>query len=430
MLLSNIVSLARIFNTIINKIEYSFFTFPGGKRDEELILPINDSLSGTLSTDQMCAKTTIAASPQFKENKIWLNGKEETFDNPRLLNCLKERKLFMNDIDTPTYFTLQTIVTDDLILILVKKRAKTMSNNVTNEMVDWNIHVCSENNFPTAAGLASSAAGYACFVYTLASLYKIEGSEISSIARQGSGSACRSIFGGFVQWNMGELVDGSDSVAVQVVPSTHWKEMHVLILVVNDAKKKTSSTGGMSRSVRTSDLLKYRAERCVPDRMDEIREAIESRNFTKFAEITMKDSNQFHAVCLDTYPPCVYMNDVSHAIVNLVHQFNAAHGDVRVAYTFDAGPNACLYLLETEVPKIVSLINQVFPNDDGKNVEYIKGIPVDLENVYTDDEVLNKIYREPVGRNLLKYIIHTKIGEGPKQLDSIESLLNENGFPK
>lgn len=64
----------------------------GGKRDESLILPLNDSLSGTLSTDQMCSKTTIAASPNFKENRIWLNGKEESFENPRLLNCLKECK--------------------------------------------------------------------------------------------------------------------------------------------------------------------------------------------------------------------------------------------------------------------------------------------------------------------------------------------------
>lgn len=59
------------------------------------------------------------------------------------------------------------------------------------------MHICSENNFPTAAGLASSAAGYACLVYALASLYEIEG-DITTIARRGSGSACRSILGGWV----------------------------------------------------------------------------------------------------------------------------------------------------------------------------------------------------------------------------------------
>lgn len=64
--------------------------------------------------------------------------------------------------------------------------------------LNWNILICSENNFPTAAGLASSAAGYACLVSALAALYNIQG-DISSIARRGSGSACRSIYGGWVR---------------------------------------------------------------------------------------------------------------------------------------------------------------------------------------------------------------------------------------
>lgn len=101
-------------------------------------------------------------------------------------------------------------------------------------------------------------------VYTLACLYGIENEEISSIARQGSGSACRSLHSGFVQWQKGEHPDGSDSVAVQLVPHDFWPEMRIIVLVVNDARKKTSSTGGMSTSVKTSKLLKYRVEECVP----------------------------------------------------------------------------------------------------------------------------------------------------------------------
>lgn len=65
------------------------------------------------------------------------------------------------------------------------------------EILKWNLHICSVNNFPTAAGLASSASGYACLVYALSQLYQIKG-DISSIARLGSGSACRSVFGGWV----------------------------------------------------------------------------------------------------------------------------------------------------------------------------------------------------------------------------------------
>lgn len=71
----------------------------------------------------------------------------------------------------------------------------------------------------------------------------------------GSGSACRSMYGGFVAWEMGSLPDGSDSKAVQIAPETHWPEIQILILVVNDQKKETSSTGGMETSVKTSKLL-------------------------------------------------------------------------------------------------------------------------------------------------------------------------------
>lgn len=192
-----------------------------------------------------------------------MNGKEESFENERIQRCLKE----------------------------IKERAAE-SNSCSSELLEWKIHVQSENNFPTAAGLASSASGYACLVYSLAELYGLKKKEISDIARLGSGSACRSIYGGFVQWLKGVQIDGKDSIAVQIAPASHWPDLHVLILVVNDAKKKIGSTSGMARSVVTSELIKYRVEKCVPQRIHSITQAIKDRDFSKFAEVTMKDSNQ------------------------------------------------------------------------------------------------------------------------------------------
>lgn len=193
------------------------------------------------------------------------------------------------------------------------------------------MHICSENNFPTAAGLASSAAGYACFVYTLASLYGLKNEELTGIARLGSGSACRSIYGGFVQWQKGEKHDGTDSIAIQIAPASHWPEMHVLILVVSDERKKVGSTVGMRLAIETSELLKYRRDVCVPRHVEAITRAILERDFPTFGEITIKESNQFHAICLDTYPPCVYMNEQSHSIARFIHKYNDKAGAVRVS---------------------------------------------------------------------------------------------------
>jgi len=305
-----------------------------GKRNEELILPLNDSISVSLCMDQMCAKTTVMASPTFTENRMWLNGKEESFDNPRLTGCLEE------------------------VLKRLKEESKTKP--ALEEKLNWKVHVCSKNNFPTAAGLASSAAGYACLAYSLGQVFGVSG-DMSKVARLGSGSACRSVFGGFVQWLKGSQDDGSDSYAVQLAPASHWPTLRILVLVVNGGKKKTGSTIAMQRSVKTSDLLKHRVSHSIPRRTQDMIKAIENKDFETFAEITMKESNQMHSVTLDTYPPTVYLTDVSHAIIDLVHLYNKLKGATKVAYTFDAGPNACLFLEEADVPEVLALIKNNFP---------------------------------------------------------------------
>ncbi len=155
--------------------------------------------------------------------------------------------------------------------------------------------------------------------------------DLSALARRGSGSACRSVYGGFVAWNKGKAEDGSDSVAEQLWPREHWPQLKVLILVAGDGRKKVPSSKGMKLSVQTSELLQHRINDCVPRRMEEMKAAIGKREFGKFAELTMRDSNQLHAVCLDTTPPCVYMNDVSHAVQEMVHQLNQKAGRTLVS---------------------------------------------------------------------------------------------------
>nr|XP_050847794.1 diphosphomevalonate decarboxylase isoform X1 [Vespula vulgaris] len=365
-----------------------------GKRDENLLLPINDSISVSLDTEQLCAKTTVMMSQHFKEDCIWLNGNKENINNPRLQKCLTE----------------------------VRKRAK-----LTNELMDWKLHICSENNFPTGSGLASSAAGYACLALALAKLYKIEG-DISTIARVGSGSACRSTIGGFVRWHMGSCENGDDSIAKQIAPASYWPEMRILILVINDQKKKLSSAVGMKRTVDTSELLHYRAKYVVPERTEKIQTAIMNKDFSTFAELTMKDSNQLHAVCLDSYPPIIYMNDISFAIINLIHSYNTVVNDIKVAYTYDAGSNAILYLLEKDMPQLVAILDHYFPPDNNNLDSYKRGIPIETKQLSQD--LLEKIDNKVQEPGKIKYMIHTTVGDGPKYLESPKDhLLNDQGLP-
>ncbi|KAM5138579.1 diphosphomevalonate decarboxylase [Mantella aurantiaca] len=374
-----------------------------GKRDEDLILPINSSLSVTLHTDQLKTTTTIITDRDFTADRIWLNGKEEDIHQPRLQRCLREIRRLAR-----------------------KRRSHDTKDDGVSRILNDKIHICSVNNFPTAAGLASSAAGYACLVYSLARLYGVE-AELSGVARQGSGSACRSMYGGFVQWVMGDQEDGRDSLAQQVEAESHWPELRILILVVSAEKKHVGSTAGMQTSVETSPLLKMRAESVVPGRMAAMIESIRKKDFESFGQLTMKDSNQFHATCLDTFPPIFYLNTVSQRIISLVHRYNAHYGHTKVAYSFDAGPNAVLFMLEPTVDEFVEVVKRSFPpaaNGD----PFIKGLPV--SSAPLSEELTSAMEGEecPGG---VRYIIVTQPGPGPAETqDPSLDLIGEDGLPK
>ncbi|CAO1623238.1 unnamed protein product [Sympodiomycopsis kandeliae] len=403
-----------------------------GKRDTKLILPTNDSLSVTLDQDHLRSVTTARADASFGTlsggnvdgqalERLWLNGVEEQVgDSGRLRTCIDEmRKL---------------------------RREKEQQDSSLPKLSDFGLRICSENNFPTAAGLASSASGFAALVYTLGSLFElqpeIDNSQLSRIARQGSGSACRSLFGGFVAWQGGAKADGSDSLAVEVAPREHWPDLQALICVVSDAKKGTPSTAGMQRTVATSPFLQHRIKEVVPQRMIDISRAIQAREFDTFAAITMADSNNFHATCLDTTPPIFYMNDVSRSIVQLIEELNRASEEAGkgklAAYTYDAGPNAVLYAPKENIALVLQLIRHYYPNADfddtfdllGKGVNAShRGAqsPVELPSGLPASFNSNVIPVHEAGS--VRRLIHTQVGRGPTKMDNSEALLNQQGEP-
>ncbi|KAJ2445335.1 diphosphomevalonate decarboxylase [Coemansia sp. RSA 2337] len=393
-----------------------------GKRDSALILPTNSSLSVTLSQDHLSTRTSIRASADFGKDRLWLNGVEEDIAaSKRLINSITTARKLRAALE-------QKLLAEGAAAETVVPLSK------------WSLHVCSENNFPTAAGLASSASGYAALVKALGVLFDLpqSTSDLSRVARVGSGSACRSMFGGFVAWQAGVSDDGHDSFAVQVADRQHWPELQALILVASDKKKAISSTAGMQTTVETSELFAERVRSVVPKRMEAMQRAISERDFGTFAEITMRDSNQFHAVCLDTYPPISYMNDISRSIVSLVHAFNAARGRVVAAYTYDAGPNAVIYALKDDMRDLVELFTYCFPREESTLPDAF--YPDSFGIFDSANQVGQRLTRPEVAQlaetagkfpaGSVRRIIHTEVGDGPRVLAVSESLLDDAGMPK
>jgi len=124
------------------------------------------------------------------------------------------------------------------------------------------LKIISRNTFPTAAGCASSASSMAILVKVISSLFnynnnKSDDLDLSALARLGSGSACRSIYGGFSEWVAKiQMKDEIKSVAVPIVNEEYWKELNISLIVVSHKKKDNASTDGMKLSKETSLFLK------------------------------------------------------------------------------------------------------------------------------------------------------------------------------
>ena len=147
----------------------------------------------------------------------------------------------------------------------------------------YKFEIETKNLMPTAAGLASSASGLASIAFGIATALRCQDKiDISPFARLGSGSACRSISGGLVQWYRGDPDgDGSDSIAKQIYPADHWENLCFIVLVVDANKKKIKSTVGMQTSLETSSFMKYRGEQ-VQERIKEVIWAFQGQRFDSY----------------------------------------------------------------------------------------------------------------------------------------------------
>ena len=209
--------------------------------------------------------------------------------------------------------------------------------------------VTSENNFPSGAGIASSAAAFAALAVAASKAAGLDLSEpeLSMLARRGSGSASRSIPAGFVEWKMGE--DEADSYSFSIAPVDHWN-LADCVAIVSASHKKTGSTEGHAIA-GTSPLQNAR----VADanrRLDICRNAILKKDFEAFANIIEHDSDMMHSVMMTSNPPLMYWQSATVEIFHQVREWRAS--GLPVGYTVDAGPNVhvlCLGEYKAEVEK-------------------------------------------------------------------------------
>ncbi|QBG47450.1 diphosphomevalonate decarboxylase [Verrucomicrobia bacterium S94] len=279
-----------------------------GKRNPELNLPVTSSLS--VSLGDLGTKTEICVAA---EDAVFLNGEA---------------------MGPETSFYKRTV---DFLKLF--------------PMVGMHFEVRTQNSIPTAAGLASSASGFAALVLALNELagWGLGRRMLSLIARLGSGSAARSVYSGFVQWYAGTDDDGSDSYAERI--DAEWPELRVGILEVSNVHKPVGSREGMNRTVATSELYKRWPAQAAAD-LEAIRLAIREQDFPMLGKTAEHNALSMHATMLSAWPPLIYLQPES---LEIIHRVQRLRGEgLELFLTIDAGPNIKLLFQASSEADVVS----------------------------------------------------------------------------
>jgi diphosphomevalonate decarboxylase len=286
-----------------------------GNRDSGLRLPVNGSIS--MNLEGLFTRTSVSFQPSLALDELVINGREVTSKGLERVSG---------------------------ILDLVRQSAG----------IAFRAEVVSENNFPTGAGIASSAAAFAALALAATKAAGLDWPEaaISRLARLGSGSASRSIPSGFVEWKMG--TGDQDSFAVSIAAPEHWA-LADCVAIVAAGHKATGSTEGHALAP-TSPLQAARVAD-APRRLDLCRRAILEHNFAALAEIIELDSDMMHAVMMTSQPQLFYWKPATLAVMETVRSWR--RDGLQVAYTIDAGPNVHVICPQSEMVQVAALMGEI-----------------------------------------------------------------------
>jgi diphosphomevalonate decarboxylase len=283
-----------------------------GKRNVELNLPAVPSLSLTLSNFHTRTKVEWGSS----RDKFILNGKE------------------LQDIQAKKVFTFLDKIEENRSYCAVT----------------------SENNFPTAAGLASSSSAFSALAIAALQAKGIDYSpeQASVLARQGSGSACRSIWGGWVEWKLGSNSDGKDSHGVPIAPKEHWN-IRLIVAVVSSQKKSISSTKGMLRCSNTSPMYASWVETADND-VTHAKQAILNKDIEALGTTMEHSTLKMYSTMFTSKPAIRFWKPNSVAIMQEVEHLR--NKNIPCWFTMDAGPNVKILCPPEYTNRIVDTIKK------------------------------------------------------------------------
>jgi diphosphomevalonate decarboxylase len=267
-----------------------------GKSDERLKIPAVGSISVTL--DALWSETAVTFDAGLADDELLLDGAKRSEQLAKVTRCLD--------------------VLRDLADVSTRARVE------------------SRNNFPTGAGLASSASGFAALAAAGAKALGLDLSdrELSIVARRGSGSAARSVFGGFVEMHAGRRTDGQDSFAEPILASEDWP-LEVVVAITARGEKEIGSGPGMARSEQSSPYYREWVATHAAD-LAVARDAIHRRDFDALADVAEHSCLKMHAAALAARPPLIYWNGATVECLNLIRKLRRE--GLAVFFTIDAGP--------------------------------------------------------------------------------------------
>lgn len=285
-----------------------------GKRNAILNLPVTSSLSVSLDGRGSCVRLEIG---EGLIDSISLNGKMLPADSPYARRIVEYLDLFRPSPET-------------------------------------RFRVITQNNIATAAGVASSASGFAALAQALNTLFgwSLEGRELSILARMGSGSACRSVYHGFVEWHAGTRGDGMDSYAEPL--DAVWPDLRIGLVMVSAEPKRTGSRAGMQVTQETSALYAAWPAKVAQD-LDALKHAIKTRDFELLGRTAESNAMTMHATMMAAWPPLIYWLPETLDVVHRIHELRK--DGLSVYLTMDAGPNVKILFLDQDQ----NAVNAAFP---------------------------------------------------------------------